>query len=366
MFVLGINISHHPSICLIEDGEVIYYLEEDRLNKFNIEELKLDDPMISLTHLRKYTTHIDHLIFSSYVKGKWHSLNDKAMMGMAKERLSLYGITYDEVYYEEEHHLWHATNAFYSSTFDEAGALICDGGGKPFRQWVGAMSREVESMYYFSGTTIDTLHQVYGSNDVTFPSEAIGIDDKTIISSTLSNAWIFDTISWCCRLSTAGKVMGLSPYGVAEKASTDEWFKLDEETGIWITHNENILNTLRGCFDLPNFDPMFDKETEDPPPFSFERASNICQKAQEETRKHTIRLIRDLLGRVNTKNVVLSGGYFLNCVNNYHYIKEFPGINFYIDPCAHDGGTSMGAAFYVWHYILKNKKRHPLKTLFLG
>ena len=361
MFVLGINISHHPSICLIENGKVIYYLEEDRLNKVKIKELGLKDPMKSLTHIRKYTTHIDHLIFSSYVKG-----NDKAMMGMAKERLSLYGITYGEVHYKEEHHLWHAASAFYSSTFKEAGALICDGGGKPFRQGGDKNPREAESMYYLSETDITTLQQVYGSNDVAYPSEATRIDDNTIISSTLSNGWIFNTINWCCRFNTAGKTMGISPYGVARKASTDEWFKRDEETGIWITHNETILTTLRSCFDLPHFDPIFDQKTKDPPPFSFEIASNICQKAQEETRKHTIRLIRDLLNRVNTKNVVLSGGYFLNCVNNYHYIKEFPGINFYIDPCAHDGGTSMGAAFYVWYCLLKNKERHPLKTQFLG
>ena len=32
------------------------------------------------------------------------------------------------------------------------------------------------------------------------------------------------------------------------------------------------------------------------------------------------------------KNVVLSGGYSLNCVNNYHYVKEFPDYNFFVDP----------------------------------
>jgi carbamoyltransferase len=345
----------------MEDGEIIYYIEEDRLNKVKQQYLTLEDPMKSLTHLRKYTTHIDHLIFSSYVK--W---NDTAMMDMAKERLSLYGITYGEVHYEKEHHLWHATNAFYSSTFDEAGALICDGGGRPLKQWFdNNPRRELESMYYFFETNIHTLQHVYGSDNVLYSSEATRIDDKTITSSTLSNGWIFNTINWCCGFNIAGgsggKVMGISPYGVARKASTDEWFKRDEEADIWITHNENILNTLRSCFD-----PIVDKKTQDPPPFSFETVSNICQKTQEETRKHTIRLIRDLLGRVNTKNVVLSGGYFLNCVNNYHYIKEFPEINFYIDPLAHDGGTAMGAVFYVWHHILKNKKRHPLKTLFLG
>ena len=81
---------------------------------------------------------------------------------------------------------------------------------------------------------------------------------------------------------------------------------------------------------------------------------------------HTIRLIKQLLDKTGTKNVVLSGGYFLNCVNNYHYIKEFPEINFYVDPCSHDGGTAIGAAFYVWHHLLNNTQRHPITSLFLG
>mgnify|MGYP003325406429 CR=1 FL=1 len=39
MFVLGINISHHPSVCLLDDGEIVYYLEDDRLNRDKEKEL---------------------------------------------------------------------------------------------------------------------------------------------------------------------------------------------------------------------------------------------------------------------------------------------------------------------------------------
>ena len=98
----------------------------------------------------------------------------------------------------------------------------------------------------------------------------------------------------------------------------------------------------------------------------FQGAADLSKKLQEETKKHTIRLIKTLLDKTGTNNIVLSGGYFLNCVNNYQYVKEFPEVNFYIDPVCHDGGTAMGAARYVWHHILKNTTRHPLDTLFLG
>ena len=46
-------------------------------------------------------------------------------------------------------------------------------------------------------------------------------------------------------------------------------------------------------------------------------------------------------------SIVLSGGYALNCVNNYAYVSKFHTKNFFIDPVAHDGGTSIGAALSV-------------------
>jgi carbamoyltransferase len=50
------------------------------------------------------------------------------------------------------------------------------------------------------------------------------------------------------------------------------------------------------------------------------------------------------------KNFVLSGGYFLNCSNNFKYIKKYPEFNFFVDPIPHDGGTAIGACIYYDKY----------------
>ena len=68
MFVLGVNISHHPSVCLLDDGEVVYYLEDDRLNRNKEVDWEYDSPMTCLTCDREYTEHVDHIIFCSYIK----------------------------------------------------------------------------------------------------------------------------------------------------------------------------------------------------------------------------------------------------------------------------------------------------------
>jgi carbamoyltransferase len=56
----------------------------------------------------------------------------------------------------------------------------------------------------------------------------------------------------------------------------------------------------------------------------------------------------------------LSGGYGLNCVANYEYLKHFPDYNFYIDPVCFDAGISIGQAYY----HAKNPK--PMENFYVG
>ena len=72
MFILGVNISHHPSIALLKDGELILYLEDDRLNRQKEKEWNIGDRMQSFENVARYTKHIDHIIFVSYVKDRFY------------------------------------------------------------------------------------------------------------------------------------------------------------------------------------------------------------------------------------------------------------------------------------------------------
>jgi len=33
MYILAVNISHHASVCLLKDGEMVFFLEEERVSK---------------------------------------------------------------------------------------------------------------------------------------------------------------------------------------------------------------------------------------------------------------------------------------------------------------------------------------------
>jgi carbamoyltransferase len=77
------------------------------------------------------------------------------------------------------------------------------------------------------------------------------------------------------------------------------------------------------------------------------RPEDMAKRLQIETRDNTIELIKKAMSYADTKNIVLSGGYALNCSNNYEYVKAFPQLNFFVDPIAHDGGTAVGVALKV-------------------
>ena len=70
----------------------------------------------------------------------------------------------------------------------------------------------------------------------------------------------------------------------------------------------------------------------------------IAKEAQEKTFIETCNLI-DEAKKINN-NIVLSGGYFLNCSNNFKYVEKYPNLNFFVDPVPNDSGTAIGAALY--------------------
>jgi predicted NodU family carbamoyl transferase len=55
----------------------------------------------------------------------------------------------------------------------------------------------------------------------------------------------------------------------------------------------------------------------------------------------------------DTNKIILSGGFSLNCTNNYKYLERFPTHQFFVDPVPHDGGTAVGAASILYRNIME-------------
>jgi carbamoyltransferase len=79
-----------------------------------------------------------------------------------------------------------------------------------------------------------------------------------------------------------------------------------------------------------------------------------------------VQLIKKAHELTGEKNIVICGGYGLNCVANYKYWKEFPDLNIYCEPISHDGGTSIGGAKYVYNKLKETEKPSKQESVYYG
>lgn len=386
MKILGINISHHSSSCLLEDGNILYFLEEERISRIK-EHCYLwnGETAFFINKLKSYTSHVDYIIFSSFGReigddtGKYSNYDkdpDKYLVEKLLTQIKESGITVGEVVFNKhEHHLYHASNAFYGSGFDDAVCLVLDGGGalyddgdKSVERLTGKenpLFREIESYYHFSYTQEPkVLHKHYSYED-DFEKSFVYKHNSNVFSSTRSNGGLFNILGSILGFHSgvdAGKVMGLSSYAKKEDGDSERWYEnIDwfvEKEGEWIT-SEKVR--IKDFDDNCKFN-RFKFEEED-----LRLKSKLAKKLQDETLKHTNRLIKKAFELSDSKNIVLSGGYSLNCVNNFKYLDSLPSdVNIFIDPISNDAGTAMGAAKYLWYKLSGSTNKNPLRNLFLG
>jgi len=355
MRVLGINISHDASSCLYEDGEIKFYIEDERLawekhyqyiipikKKYwglqRIIDLKIDK--------------IDHIIFSSF---RQRDIDDQLIASDIIDQIRSCSIDIGQIHFlKKEHHLYHAYNAFYNSKFEEAVALVIDGAGAYIEDNVDLNNdnklekvyREIESIYRFKKDgQREILYKHYSNHQFQYGVRHMEVTyepHEVVKSNIVSCGRMFSAASKKVGLNEgygAGTFMAMAPY--AKDVTPIEWVKdgiLTEQAQISL--NPDIKISL------------------------WEDKTKLAHRVQEATKEITIHRIQKAIDKSGCKNIVMSGGYFLNCVNNYEYLKAFPDVNFYIDPMAHDGGTSLGAVYFLCEAL--KLPINPIKDLYLG
>ena len=284
----------------------------------------------------------------------------------------------------------HAAAAFYRSPFENACVVVADGAGSslPYQDGVTGRSTaiwEYESIFeaaypaifktrYKHVGTADTIMPHYSKEvDAEFlgePGNLIEVmtDDRAGITKVYEAITTF--LQW--QPIEAGKTMGLFPYGV--ETNLPPFF--DEHAPAPGSFNRNLFmpNTPNGAFLNVNFYEQFATTPED-----FESvggditkltiARDIAYKCQKETQAELIKLIRKAVDKTGNTNVIVSGGFGLNCVANYEYLDVLKdeGITLYVEPISNDAGTAIGGALY-HHYMMTNDDeiRDYGATLYLG
>ncbi len=328
MRILAINISHHASIAQITDGNLDLFFEEDRFNKVKqCQPERFPEPrFISID--KHITEKPDYVIFASAsrycpsIKIIPYFISDETIMSwFVKQLEEKFGKV--RTIFLKEHHLYHAHSAFHFSKLDNAICIVMDGGGarplEEFNQYI-----EIESVYTIDKNQCSAKYKCITSADMFYNNTVlnnVGYVDQHINPEQLDYPLRKDNID----------------YLLTSKFSSGMKFKTFSQV-----HDMGIdVGKIMG---LASYGNLTGKRVED-----------LARQLQEESLKDTIELISLATKYSDSKNIILSGGYALNCVNNYHYMKHFPEYNFFVDPAAHDGGTAIGAALWFYKEILASE-----------
>lgn len=381
-YIAAIARGHNAGVCLLKDGEVVFSIEEERLSRRKYD----GGPFASMIKILEYTDKIDYLIIAhtqslEQTAGRVDFSGDDVYTGMAR-KLGLIDGTITAMPHPQvidlsfQHHKLHAACAFYRSGFTDAVAVIVDGAGTFIPLQIGydqVMGYETETILECEyPAKIQTVYKHIGTRG----PNAAGIvkqqeDDNeftSIISDRAGIVKVYEAVTQYCGFSSieAGKTMGLFPYG-KPNANIPKLF--DSTSKVSLSDRNVIIPTYPNgaIVNAELYDELSDSESDDITQLSNRR--DLAYACQKETQKQVADLIRTAVTTTGKKNVVVSGGYGLNCVANYYYLEELKDldINLYVEPISSDAGTAMGAAFWVYHQLSEDTTVRPLQdNLYLG
>ena len=361
MNILGINPGHNGAAALLVDGELEFYIEEERLSRSKYD----GNPLMGILEGLKHG--IDVLVLggtsSQFPQLPWTGEDPYSAL-IRKHNPNVQVINVGHA-----HHVGHAAAAFYNSGFNDAAAVIVDGSGSRQEVQINEEGQknpgfETETIFdcdYKDG--INPVFQSFGGN----PDTQRVVGDSVEMDSAITLVKAYEAVSEYLGFGfiEAGKTMGLAPYGKDDDLipslfyggrGNKNVFIPNYPAGAHIDHTRHPYLTLKE-------DP---RDWHNDPSKVTDAAKNLAWAVQDETQRLVGDLIEKAVKTTGKKNIVIAGGYGLNCVANYYYKKRFPELNIYVDPISHDGGTALGLAQLVHYTETKDTTKRPLKSLYLG
>ncbi len=383
-YILGISRGHNAGACLLKDGKIVFALEEERLSRQKYD----GGPYACMMKVKEYTDKLDY-IFISHTQSLKDTgatvefIGDDVYTGLARkmgliERKNVNLREHPQVIdLSHQHHKIHAACSFYRSGFDSAVSLIVDGAGSvEFVGQGGAALWEVETIIDCDfPAKFNTLYKHQG----TVERMSSGIDPKrsakhlgedgtffSVISDTAGIVKVYEAVTEYCGFSgiEAGKTMGLFPYGNPNKA-IPELFRKDTE--IPLSDRNVTVPTYPGSAIINSnvFESLNDSGKD---LTLLQSRRDLAYSLQTQTQDQVLNLILKAAEMSGKNKVILSGGYGLNCVANYHYLDKLneEGIELYVEPISNDGGTAIGVALWGYYEVSQSTEKLNGREIYLG
>jgi carbamoyltransferase len=350
--ILGLSAYYHDSAAaLVVDGKVVAAAQEERFTRVKHDHrFPVRAVGYCLGQAGLAPGDIDHVAFYEKPYLKFERLLEtylgvapagfgsfmKAMPLWIHEKLRLPGEIgrglgggYAGRYVFPEHHESHAASAFFPSPFGEAAILTIDGVG----EWATA------TLGHGSGNRITLTHEMR------FP-HSLGL--------------LYSAFTYFCGFrvnSGEYKLMGLAPFGepkyerlIVERLidlKGDGSFRMDMS---YFNYCTGLTMTSR------KFERLFGGPPRRPESPITRRECDMAASIQKVTEEIMLRMAAHLHGLTGSRNLCLAGGVALNCVGNGRLVRESPFERIWIQPASGDAGGALGAALFVWHQLLENKR----------
>ena len=370
MIILGINAYHgDSSACILKNGELIAAVEEER---FVREKHWAGFPKNAIQYCLKEANvtldDISHIALNRNPKANLvqkfiYLLRRRPRIQMIKDRFSNtlkigsiaevfkqeFGIKPNAKFHFVEHHIAHLSSAFMVSPFDTAAVVSVDG----FGDFVGTM---------------------WG----------IGNNNKLLIKDRIffphSLGLLYLAITQYLGFPNYGdeyKVMGLAAYGkpiLVDKMKdlvhikTEGRFELNLK---YFTHHvQGATMTWNG---KPTMEPVFSNALETLLGKTRKEGEaieslheNIAASLQAMYEEALFHILNHVYNRTKHRNLCLAGGCGMNSVANGKIFDNTPFKDVYIQSAAGDAGGALGAAFYVWNSILRQKRQFVMNHSYWG
>jgi len=248
-----------------------------------------------------------------------------------------------------EHHRAHMASAFFASPFDEAAVVSVDGFGD-FSSVMWGVGR---------GNKLD----VRGS--VSFP-HSLGLFYTA-----------FTQFLGFPKYGDEYKMMGLGAYGEPRyTADVRRVVRVEDDQVIlnldfFQHHTGNVNMTWEGgepelsAVFSPYFTEVFGTPRV-PRSEITQQHMDMAASAQAVLEEVYFKLLNYIQKQSGLKAVCLAGGVALNCVANGKIFEQTSFRDVYVQPAAHDAGTSIGAALYVRHQVLGQPRSFEMKHVYYG
>ena len=262
-----------------------------------------------------------------------------------------------------QHHLQHASLAFYNSGFEKALVIVVDRNGTRYANY-----RESETVFVAEypcqfRPIIKNFWRETNSVDSDIREEIInGFDNCEVnLDSNFGIVKVYETATSLIGQNPLenGKTMGLAAYGESKKFP--DLFRDNYRPHDYLfSHTEFLDEIVSVNKSLQQF------SSDDINIKNYKMYADYAMHVQQQTEEAVISLIQRSINFTGIKNICVTGGYGLNVVANMKYLQKFKDCNFYFEPLADDSGNSIGGAMLVYRDNTRSSDIIPIKDTFFS